>query len=72
MTLGPHVRLPARTRDEAVCVFESGGDVRPERHRVRVGHPLFECIFPIIIGVVLWGAPYLLDGRVRAVFPVRR
>ena len=39
---------------------------------VRVGHPLFECIFPIIIGVLLWGAPYLLDGRVRAVFPVRR
>ena len=33
----------------------------------RVGNPLFETIFPIIVGAVVWTGLVIRDGRVRAV-----
>jgi hypothetical protein len=38
---------------------------------LRVGDPLFDTIFPILIGALVWGGPFLLDLRVRALIPVR-
>lgn len=37
---------------------------------MRVGNPLFECIFPIIIGILFWAGLLLRDNRLRAIFPV--
>lgn len=34
--------------------------------QLRVGHSLFETVFPIIIGVLVWGGLFLCDGRLRA------
>ena len=40
---------------------------------LRTGAPLFSNIlFPVYVGVLLWGGLYLLDNALRAVFPVRR
>lgn len=36
---------------------------------MRAGQPYY---FPIVFGVMVWGALYLLDARVRAVIPLRR
>ena len=33
---------------------------------VRVGGPLFNIIFPVILGVLVWGGLYLRDQRVRS------
>jgi len=33
---------------------------------VRVGDPLFQTIFPVIIGALVWGGAYLRDARLRA------
>jgi hypothetical protein len=39
---------------------------------LRVGLPLFShVLFPVYVGVLLWGGLYLRDSRLRAVFPVR-
>lgn len=39
----------------------------------RVGEPLFTSIlFPIYIGIFVWGALYLRDTRVSSLIPVRR
>jgi hypothetical protein len=38
---------------------------------LRAGSTLFEVIFPIIVGALLWGGLYLIDGRVRALIQVR-
>lgn len=38
---------------------------------IRVGHPLFECIFPVILGVPIWGALHLRDNRLPALLPLR-
>jgi hypothetical protein len=39
---------------------------------VRVGHPLFShTLFPIYVAVLVWGALYLRDGRVRALIAPR-
>ena len=39
---------------------------------VRVGAPLFShVLFPVYVGVLLWGGLYLRDSRLRAIFPVR-
>ncbi len=41
--------------------------------QVRVGHPLFaESLFPVYIGVLVWGGLCMRDGRLRALFPLRR
>ena len=40
---------------------------------VRVGSPLFSHIlFPIYVGLMIWGGLYLRDERLRALFPLRR
>jgi hypothetical protein len=40
---------------------------------VRVGSPLFShVLFPIYVGLMIWGGLYLRDERLRALFPLRR
>jgi ABC-type transport system involved in cytochrome c biogenesis permease component len=40
---------------------------------VRVGDPLFtHVLFPIYLGVLIWGGLYLCDVRLRALIPLRR
>lgn len=39
---------------------------------VRVGNPLFECIFPVLFGVVVWAGIYLRDPRVGELIPIRK
>jgi hypothetical protein len=38
---------------------------------VRVGSELFSLLFPIILGVLLWGGLYLRNERLRALVPLR-
>jgi hypothetical protein len=37
---------------------------------MRVGNPLFETIFPILIGILFWAGLLLRDHRLRAIFPI--
>ena len=39
---------------------------------VRVGEGLFPVLFPVIVGVLIWGGLYLRDERVRTLIPLRR
>lgn len=39
---------------------------------VRVGNPLFECIFPVLFGVVTWTGIYLRDPRLGELIPIRK
>jgi len=40
---------------------------------VRVGNPLFtHVLFPVYLGVLIWGGLYLRDERLRALIPLRR
>ncbi len=40
---------------------------------LRVGNPLFShVLFPAYVGVLVWGALYLRDDRLRALIPLRR
>lgn len=38
---------------------------------VRVGSPVFNIVFPVILGVLLWGGLWLRDGRLRDLLPLR-
>jgi hypothetical protein len=38
---------------------------------VHVRDPLFDTVFPIIFGVLVWGGLFLRDGRLRALIPIR-
>ena len=38
---------------------------------VRVGNPLFQVVFPVIMGLLVWGGLYLRDKRLRALIPIR-
>jgi DoxX-like family len=38
---------------------------------VRVGEGLFPVLFPVIVGLLIWGGLYLRDERVRALVPLR-
>ena len=40
--------------------------------QVRAGSPLFETLFPVIVGVLVWGGLFLRDSQVRALILVRR
>jgi hypothetical protein len=41
--------------------------------QVRVGHPLFGFVlFPVYLGILLWGGLYCREGRIRALIPLRR
>jgi hypothetical protein len=40
---------------------------------VRAGSPMFEAyIFPILLGLLIWGGIWLRDERLRALIPIRR
>jgi hypothetical protein len=39
--------------------------------QMRVGNPLFETIFPVIFGVLVWGGLFLRDDRLRLLIPLR-
>ena len=38
---------------------------------VRVGGPVFNVIFPVILGAMLWGGLYLRDPRIAALIPLQ-
>lgn len=38
---------------------------------LRVGDPLFETLFPVIFGVLVWAGLCLRDDRLRALIPLR-
>ena len=38
---------------------------------VRVHDPLFDTVFPIIIGVLVWGGLFFRDAQLRALIPLR-
>jgi hypothetical protein len=38
--------------------------------QVRVGNPLFEQLFSVIMGILVWVALYLRDARIRALIPL--
>ena len=38
---------------------------------VRVGEGLFPVLFPVIMGVLVWGGQWLRDERLRALIPLR-
>ncbi len=40
--------------------------------QVRAGSPLFSVVFPVIVGLLVWGGLYLLDSRLRDLIPLRR
>jgi DoxX-like family len=40
--------------------------------QVRAGSSLFETLFPVIFGVLVWGGLFLRDKRLRALIPWRR
>lgn len=39
---------------------------------VRAGSSTFETVFPTLVGALVWGGLLLRDGRLRALFPLRR
>jgi hypothetical protein len=39
---------------------------------VRMGGPLFNILFPIILGILIWGGIYARDARLRALIPLRK
>lgn len=39
---------------------------------IRAGHPMFECIFPVIFGVLAWGGIFVREPRVRELIPFRK
>jgi hypothetical protein len=39
---------------------------------VRVGTPLFNIIFPVFLGALLWGGLWFRDQRLRELLPLRR
>lgn len=39
---------------------------------IHVGHPLFECIFPVIFGALAWGGIFVREPRVRELIPFRK
>jgi hypothetical protein len=39
---------------------------------LRVGHPVFECIFPVIFAALAWGGIFVREPRVRELIPFRK
>jgi hypothetical protein len=39
---------------------------------VRMGGPVFPMVFPILVGVLIWGGLSLREPRLRALIPIRR
>jgi hypothetical protein len=40
--------------------------------QLRAGSPLFETVFPVIFGILVWAGILLRDSTLRQVFPLRR
>jgi hypothetical protein len=40
--------------------------------QVRAGSSLFETIFPVILGILMWAGIYVRDGQLRTLIPLRR
>jgi hypothetical protein len=40
--------------------------------QLRAGKPLFDTLFPVMFGVLVWAGLYLRDERLREFFPVRK
>jgi hypothetical protein len=38
----------------------------------RVGKPLFETLFPVMFGIVIWGGLFLREERLLALMPLRK
>src|SRR3954447_14785709 len=38
--------------------------------QMRAGSSLFEMVFPVIFGILIWGGIYLREARLRRVFPI--
>ena len=39
---------------------------------MRAGSPLFETVFPVLFGILVWAGIYLRECRLCAIFPLRR
>jgi len=39
--------------------------------QMRAGSPLFQVIFPLIVGALVWGGLFLREERLRALIPLR-
>jgi DoxX-like family len=39
--------------------------------QVRIGAPLFETLFPVIFGVLVWAGVFLREDRLRTLIPLR-
>jgi len=39
---------------------------------LRVGHPVFECVFPVILGMLAWGGIFVREPRLRKLIPFRQ
>lgn len=40
--------------------------------QLRIGAPLFSLVFPVHLGVMLWGGLYLRNAPLRTLIPLRR
>jgi hypothetical protein len=40
--------------------------------QARIGNPLFETLFPIIFGALIWAGIFLREDRLRALIPLRK
>jgi hypothetical protein len=40
--------------------------------QLRAGSALFSVVFPVIVGVLIWGGLFLREDRLRALIPLRR
>jgi sorbitol-specific phosphotransferase system component IIC len=40
--------------------------------QLRVGNPVFETVFPVIFGVLVWAGLFLREERLRALIPLRK
>lgn len=62
--------IPATAVLGAICLTGYlGGAVATH---VRVGNPLFShVLFPVYLGILIWGGLYLRDARIRALIPFR-
>jgi hypothetical protein len=39
---------------------------------LRVEHPVFQMLFPVIVGVLIWGGVFVREAQLRALIPLRR
>jgi hypothetical protein len=39
---------------------------------VRISHPVFECLFPVIFGALAWAGLVLRDAGLREIIPLRK